>query len=242
MTGPVISFVTVSYNAVATIAATMDSVAAQRSADVEYVVVDGQSTDGTADLLKRRAGAIDRLVIEPDTGIYDAWNKALTLARGRYIGFIGADDVLLPGAAAAYLARIAAGPDVDFLSSRVRYGRRIIGQAYDHAKFRRYMNVAHVGALHSRALFDRIGPFDTSYRITGDYELLLRAGRSLTSGFVDAVTVEMGTQGISSGAVSAVFDEALRAKVTTGARGPLAARYDRLLARGKFAVRRALGW
>lgn len=215
-TAPRISVVIACYNAGATLAAAIESVAAQAREDVELVVIDGNSTDNTPAVIRQHADKIAYWRSESDTGIYDAWNKGIIAARGQYIAFLGADDVWLPGALDAYVGLIAASPEAEYLSSRVQYGEgttmRIIGQPWDWARFQRYMTVAHVGSLHKRALFDRVGSYDDSFRITGDYELLLRAGPSLRTAFMDKVTVRMGVGGVSSGQSLRVFDETARAK------------------------------
>lgn len=238
---PVISLVTVCFNAAATIAATLESVAQQKTDEIEYIVIDGASRDATPAIVQRFEHVVDQFVSEPDKGIYDAWNKGLGRAKGNYVAFIGADDVLLPGALKAYVDYVRQHPDVDYVSARARYGRRIIGTPFEWRKFSRYMNVAHVGSLHARRLFDAFGAFDTSYRIVGDYEFLLRAGPSLRAGFIDRVTVDMGVEGVSSGRAGAVFAETMRAKVERGARSPIEARLDRLVAEAKFGARRLLG-
>lgn len=213
---PLISVVIACYNAATTLSAAIDSVMAQRSDDVELIVIDGASRDGTADIIARHVAHLAYWTSEPDTGIYDAWNKGVRAARGRYICFLGADDVFLPGALDAYARQIAATPGAEFVSSRVRYdeGERapVIGAPWHWGRFRRHMTTAHVGSMHRRSLFDRIGLYDDGFRITGDYELLLRAGPSLATAFLDVVTVRMGVGGISSGNSTHVFHEAALAK------------------------------
>lgn len=83
-----ISIVTVCLNAAATVRDAVDSVAAQSHLDVEYIVIDGGSTDGTLDLLKSSNGLISRLVSEKDEGLYDAMNKGARLCTGEVIGFL----------------------------------------------------------------------------------------------------------------------------------------------------------
>jgi len=213
---PLMSVVIVCFNAAGTISDAIKSVAAQQRDDVELVVIDGNSSDGTVEVIERHAGLIDYWVSEPDTGIYNAWNKAILAAKGRYIAFIGADDVLLPGALDAYARLIACCPEAELLSSRVRYGEgaraRVIGSPWQWDRFRRHMSIAHVGSMHRRSLFERIGLYDESFAIAGDYELLLRAGPTLCTAYMTDITAVMGTGGISSGRSRAVFDEGARAK------------------------------
>ncbi len=186
---------------------------------------------------------------EPDAGIYDAWNKGLRAARGEWVAFLGADDAYEPDALSAYGEQLEAGSaaELDFLSSRVALmgeaGRvlRVIGDPWNWRTFRRYMNVAHVGALHHRRLYERYGVYDTTYRICGDYELLLRAGPALRAGFLDRVTAIATVGGVSVSSTLAL-DEAMRAKVTSGGRSPLACQLERLDALVRYRVRRVLGY
>ena len=91
---PLVSVITVVRNAAATITATLDSVRAQRQVDIEHVIVDGTSSDGTLDILKAHQHDQLRWISEPDQGIYDAMNKGIDLAKGEWLLFLGADDVL----------------------------------------------------------------------------------------------------------------------------------------------------
>jgi len=216
ITQPLISIVIACYSAGATLAATLDSIVSQNRDDIEIIIVDGGSTDDTMAIVQKYGDKIAWSVSEPDKGIYDAWNKGLRAARGNYISFVGADDVLLPDAIDAYVRQIALQPDAEYISSRVQYGEgraaRIIGRPWRWEQFNRYMTVAHVGSMHRRSLFDRLGPYNDSFRITGDYELLLRAGPDLLTAYIPNITVRMGVDGISSGQSNKVFCEADRAK------------------------------
>ena len=219
MTSPTISIVIACFNARATLGAALDSLLEQSYRDFEIVVVEGASQDGTVQLLQTYGARIASWISEPDDGIYDAWNKGLRLARGRWIAFLGADDVYLPDALLEYARYFADQPELEYVSARVELfdgtGRtRVIGQPWHWASFRRYMCVAHVGSLHARSLFATYGQFDRNYRVCGDYELLLRAGARLRAGYVDRVHARMQAGGISN-SNSRVFDETHRAKIHT---------------------------
>lgn len=241
---PTISIITVVFNGAKTLRATIDSIVPQLSDDVEYIVIDGGSSDGTQDIITRYANHLAYWSSEPDGGIYDAWNKGLARASGRYISFIGADDVLLLDAIRVYLNSTRQWPEIEYWSSKVVLGHmagRVIGQKWRWRRFRRYMTVAHVGSLHRRDLFDRFGTYDTSYRIAGDYEFLLRAGASLKTGFVDQVTVLMGKEGVSNKFVLQALAETARAKRSTNATSFLITEFDDCIARLKHAARSLLG-
>jgi len=96
MTFPLLTIVTVTKNCNATLERTLKSVSAVKTADVEYVVVDGASTDGTVELIINSGNLVDRFISEPDSGIYNAMNKGIDLATGKYILFINGDDELVP--------------------------------------------------------------------------------------------------------------------------------------------------
>ena len=97
-----ISIVTVVWNAEATIARTLRSVAAVKAQDIEYIIVDGLSTDGTLGIIHSFGALVDRLISERDTGIFNAMNKGAAAASGRFILFINADDELAPASAGGH--------------------------------------------------------------------------------------------------------------------------------------------
>lgn len=247
MPSPRVSIITSTFNAGGALPATIDAIRAQTFRDFEWIVIDGGSTDATLPTLRTHADAVGYLVSERDAGIYDAWNKGLDVARGDWIAFLGAGDTYGRDALARYMDLIDAHPDreeLQYVSSRVALvagGRRIrvIGSPWRWSDFRNYMCVAHVGSLHHRTLFSDGRRFDTTYRITGDYELLLRFGPSLRTAFLDHVTATMLAGGASD-SFQRAFLEQERAKVTTGARSAGIARAQRLTALVKATVRRAL--
>lgn len=222
---PLITVVTAVFNGAATIEKAIQSVVRQSFRNFEYIVLDAASNDGTVRILEGLGDRIDHWRSEPDAGIYDAWNKALRMARGRWIAFLGADDEYYPDALENYATFLASHDDgtLQYLSSRVvvmREGRRLatIGRAWRWPEFSRYMSVAHVGSLHRRELFEQFGPFDPDYRMCGDYELLLRPRAALRAAFLPVCTAQMGYGGVSNIRPRAALLEAERAKRTSGGR------------------------
>jgi glycosyltransferase involved in cell wall biosynthesis len=222
---PLITVATVVRNGARTLEHTIRSVASQTFRDFEYLVIDGASTDGTQAVIERHSEHIDYWRSEPDSGIYSAWNKALSLARGQWIAFLGADDTYCANALADYAKLISelAGAEVQYISSRVeliKNGKsvRTIGLPWAWPGFSRYMTVAHVGSLHHRSLFEEYGTFDEQYRACGDYEMLLRPRDALRAAFLDRVTARMTLGGISNANVRLALAEQERAKHLTGRR------------------------
>jgi glycosyltransferase involved in cell wall biosynthesis len=198
---PLISVITSSYNDCYLLSKTISNIASQTYPNVEYVVVDGGSTDGTLDLL-RNEHRIDHWISESDRGIYDAWNKAITIAKGDYIAFLGAGDSYLDRGLNDLVDLAIASPKADFIFGKVsvegvNQSPRLIGKAWSWNLFSRYMCTTHVGALHSKRLFEQYGLFDVRYRIAGDYELLLRPGAALKTAFLDRPVAVMLAGGIS---------------------------------------------
>ncbi|MFT3906194.1 MAG: glycosyltransferase family 2 protein [Steroidobacteraceae bacterium] len=240
---PIVTIVTAVFNGAKTLRSAMSSVISQLGDDAEYIVIDGGSKDGTVEIIKKFSSRLAYWVSESDRGIYDAWNKGVLASRGRYIAFVGADDVLESGALEAYKKLVARRPDLEYVSSRVAFGKRdgrIIGRAWRWSEYRRYMTAAHVGSLHRRDLYERYGLYDVNYRIAGDYEFLMRVGAALKAGFLDQVTVVMGAEGVSSSQVRRALAEARMAKVATGACGSLTAGFDFVVAHLKARVRALL--
>ncbi len=240
---PTISIVTAVYNGASSFNNTVESVARQLGSEIEYVVIDGGSTDGTVDIIRKHSDVITYWVSEPDKGIYDAWNKGIRHARGDYISFVGADDVIHEDYARTYLDAVRRRPDVDYWSSKVMFDStppKIVGKPWKWSEFRRYMSVAHVGSLHSRRLYENFGLYDTAFRIVGDYEFLLRPAEHLCAGYVDTVTVTMGAGGISNKHAFAALAETRKAKLLRRACGKATAHFDHAVANGKLLIRHAI--
>lgn len=223
MSKPKISIITVSFNAVLTIEKTILSVVSQTYSNIEYIIIDGSSIDGTIDVIKKYEDKISYWISEPDNGIYDAWNKGLKKATGEWICFLGADDQLVNNHTEIYVNYILdAKEELDYVMSNVdlvdKSGCfiRTIGKPYKWNAFKKRMCCLHTGSMHSIKYFDKYGKFDTKYKITGDYEILLRAKDNLKVGYIDKSTVKMQVGGISDS--QNVHKENKKAKIHTAER------------------------
>lgn len=207
--GPLVSYVTVVRNAVATLPRTLASVRAQRGAAVEHLVVDALSDDGTLAVIEAQAGQIDYYVSEPDGGLYEALNKAMSLVRGSLVCVLNADDWLAPDAAAQALRTLArvdadpAAPAARFITSAAwlhnRGRRRLwLPGPLDIGSWLRCPNLCHNGVYATPAALRAAGPYDTRLRIVADTRWLLagvEAGVAVHA--VTAPTVHYVTGGIS---------------------------------------------
>jgi hypothetical protein len=226
---PLITVITVVFNGVKTLEKTILSVINQSYKNIEFIIIDGGSTDGTLDIIKKYEDAIDYWVSEPDRGIYDAFNKAVTCASGDWLCFIGSDDYLWDSSALANMAPnlLAALPAINLVYGRVAIVNSkqaliyCIGEpwALTKPKLAFSMAVPHPGLMHRRNWFEQYGLFDITYRIAGDYENILRGWPNENAVFVpDCIVVGMAQGGISSTPSNAIesLSEARRAQQLHG--------------------------
>lgn len=175
-----ISVVTVCYNSEAVIEKTVQSVVNQSFDDFEYIIIDGASTDKTLEIIEKYKDKITKVVSEKDGGIYDAMNKGIVNASGEYVIFLNADDVFLH----ENVLKLAAEKMTD--GKDLYYGDLVfLEKSTGKINNRRQNNVNYIylcgGMLFhptvfaSKKLFEKIGNFDTKYRIVADYDWIIRA-------------------------------------------------------------------
>ena len=243
---PLISIVTATFNAESCLPALIKSIRLQTYKNFEWIVVDGLSTDLTVDIAKEVNDFCVIIDSRQDFGIYDAWNRALAIAKGEWICFLGADDLIAPDGLQNMVNLLCNSPiPYEFISGRVDLFRgnvflNTIGRPWEWSRFQKYMCVAHVGSLHNMSYFQKYGKFDISYKIAGDYEMLLRAGSQLRAGYVDSVIAQMQISGKSNTDAS-VFNEALRARLKYDLTTPFSGRVFCKWSEYKWRLRRLLG-
>lgn len=203
---PLVSYVTVVRNGDKTLARTIASVIRQSYRNVEYVVVDGASCDGTLGIIEQHAEAIDYFVSEPDEGLYQALNKAIQLARGDLICVLNADDWLHDDAARTAV-QAAQNLDVAYLvltAATVKDGRK--ERAWPPAQvhlgcYFTCANDCHNAIYASRQAYERSGPYDESYRIAADFKWIMACLESgVAMHYVNEPTIHY-TMGGASGDV-----------------------------------------
>lgn len=216
---PKLTVVTVCRNVATTIRRTIESVLAQTYRPLEYIVIDGASTDGTLEIVHSFGDRIDRVVSEADGGIYEAMNKGIALATGEWIHLLNADDEYGDPNA---LARAVMGLD----SSRTNYfamylqhadGRRDLKE-FRFALWKLYVSafLPHPALIVSRTQYREVGVYDSSYAIAADHDLILRLVRRYPPRFEPIPLVTMHSGGISSRDLALVREEFKRATVAAG--------------------------
>ena len=185
-----ISLITACYNSAATIRTAIESVLSQKGIDVEYIVVDGGSTDGTVDIIKEystRSTRSTRLtfkwISERDNGMYDAINKGIKMATGDVVGILNADDMLESPDTLAHVAEcFNRVDDIDVLYADIRFVKGDLNTTcrYYSAKhwkpwmFQWGKMPPHPSVYIRRELFEKFGLYKLGYDIAADYELLIR--------------------------------------------------------------------
>jgi glycosyltransferase involved in cell wall biosynthesis len=204
-----VSIITACYNSARTIDAAIESVTSQTHRDIEHIVVDGGSTDGTLELISERRGAIAELITGPDRGIYDALNKGVAAASGEMIGFLHSDDVYAASDVIQTVVEETSAHGLDALYGDVAFVKADnldqVVRVYSSRRFRPARigwgwMPAHPALFVSRKLFHRFGLFKTDYAIAGDFEFVARifARPSFQHRYVPRVLVKMRMGGVST--------------------------------------------
>jgi glycosyltransferase involved in cell wall biosynthesis len=179
-----ISIVTATYNSADTLRDTIDSVSNQTYKDIEYIIIDGGSKDGTLDVIKEYAPKFDgrmRWISEPDKGIYDAMNKGIAMATGDVIGILNSDDFFT---SSGILSKVAENiKDVDAVYGDIHFVspsnltkciRYYSSEKFSPWQMRMGFMPAHPSFYCKREVYNKYGLFNTSFKIAADFELLLR--------------------------------------------------------------------
>lgn len=212
-----ISIVTASYNSVKTLADTMESVLGQIYTDWEYIVVDGGSTDGTVDLIRKyepRFGGKMKWTSEPDKGIYDAMNKGIQKSTGDVIGILNSDDYYTTTDALSTIASALSDEKLDAVYGDIHFVKEgepnKVVRYYSSRQFKPFwlrfgFMPAHPSFYVRRAVYQKAGLYDISYKIGSDFEMMVRLFRKqriryqyLAKDIVTMRTGGMSTKGIKS--------------------------------------------
>lgn len=210
------SLITVSYNSAATIRDTIQSVIAQTHRDIEYIIVDGRSSDQTGEIVREFGSHIGTFVCEKDNGIYDAMNKGIRLAQGGVIAFINSDDFYASPDVISQINHVFESTDADCVFADLDYVERndvarVIrkwrSQPFEAGAFGKGWHPAHPTFFARREMFDKYGGFDESLRISADYELMLRflEVKRAKSVYLPAVLVKMRDGGESNRSVKNIL-------------------------------------
>lgn len=188
---PRVTVVTPSYNQADFLEATIDSVVGQQGVDFDYLVIDGGSTDASAEILRRRSDEIDYWVSEPDRGQADAISKGFARARGDLLCWLNSDDLLLPGALAAVVEFFDTHPECEVVSGGAYcidtagrplkrwFGNYTLGvsASYNRLRFYEQDGVFQQATFWRRSAYEAVGGVDPSLRFAMDRDLFVRLAK-----------------------------------------------------------------
>jgi glycosyltransferase involved in cell wall biosynthesis len=199
---PLITIITVVYNGEKTLERTIKSVINQTYPNIEYIIIDGASTDGTVDIIKKHENHIDYWCSEPDKGIYDAMNKGIEKSSGELIGIINSDDWYEPDAINAIADRYIEKKEIGIYHGqmkRINAGKGLLLKDKNPRLLVRGMIIHHPACFVHRLVYEKIGYFNTNYKIAADYDFLLRAYlNSIPFVFLTVILANMSFGGFSS--------------------------------------------
>jgi glycosyltransferase involved in cell wall biosynthesis len=200
-----VSIITISFNSEKTIEQTLKAVKNQTYPHIEHIIIDGNSTDQTLKTCNKYTH-ISKILSEPDKGVYDAFNKGIKLATGDLIGFLNSDDVFADNTAIETIVR-AFDADLDcvygnlnYINSKGNIIRKWRSKTFTNGAFKKAWMPAHPTFYCKRDVYNRVGSYDESFRIAGDFELMLRffEKEKIRSQFINKVLVNMLEGGISN--------------------------------------------
>lgn len=205
-----ISIITVCWNASATLEETIKSVASQSYNDIEYIIVDGGSTDSSVDIIKKYSNVIDKWVSEKDKGLYDAMNKGVAMATGDYIGILNADDTFYENNTIEKVAKFLQDNPLDACVGDIvqhkngKIIRKYSSKNWIPEKLKIGFMAPHPSIFFKKELFQKFGDYKLGYKIAADYELIIRyfIKHTITWKYSGITTTSMSVGGASSSGLS----------------------------------------
>ena len=211
---PKISIITVSYNSVTTIKDTIESIITQDYKDIEYIIIDGRSDDGTVDVIKRYITEIDYFISEKDSGIYDAMNKGIMAATGDIVGILNSDDFYPNNFVLSNVAKSFQQQNCDAV-----YGDLVYVNANNTSKITRYWQAGEYSTIKIKngwmlphptffvklSIYNRFGLYNTDLKKAADYEMILKLlyKYNISVFYIPMILVKMRMGGVSN---ASLFD------------------------------------
>jgi glycosyltransferase involved in cell wall biosynthesis len=215
---PLVSIITVVYNGESYIDSTINSVLNQSYSNIEYIVIDGASSDGTMEIVNKYKDRISHIISEPDDGLYEAMNKGIQIASGSLVGIINSDDYysldtieMVVKKYCTYGDKYIFHGNLALLNNDRKVDKVLKTNVSSLFFMRSGCTIAHPTVFIPRSMYKKYGHFDTKYSIASDYDLLLRFLRedSVKDMYIDKCMVYFGDGGLSSDIMKASYESHL---------------------------------
>ncbi len=184
MDTPLVSIITVTFNAKDYLEQTIKSVIAQTYTPIEYIIIDGGSTDGTIDIIKRYSNNLSYWISEPDKGIYDAMNKGISHAKGKLIGIVNASDFYEQDTVQRVVAASNQNPQAGIFHGNINMLNedgslfKVKQPNTDMQQLTKGFGIYHPTFFVRKSVYDTMGCYDTTFRLAADYDFALRCWRN----------------------------------------------------------------
>ena len=212
---PKITLIISTLNAGKNLEKTIISYLGQSHRNKELIIIDGESVDSTNQIVSKYKDIIYYSCSEKDKGVYDAWNKGLSICNGKWVCFLGAGDEFYSKDTLSDLIKLSNDKKINFISGKIylhdQNGKFIedLGREWSYKKISSQIVIGHPGSLHKKILFQKYGLFNSNYKISGDHEFLIRVGKNIESKYFNNYVVKMDNCGISKTNPSkAIFESA----------------------------------
>jgi glycosyltransferase involved in cell wall biosynthesis len=204
-----VSIITIAYNSEETIEDTIRSVVSQSYSDIEYIIIDGGSTDRTLEIVAKYSDKVSKLVSEKDKGIYDAMNKGVQIATGQIVGILNSDDVYADSAVIQDVVDQFKADECDALYANLVYVNREdtalvtrtwISGSYKEGQFRKGWMPPHPTFFIKKDWYDKFGLYSLKLKVSADYELMLRMVHKNKAklSYLDKIITKMRVGGVSN--------------------------------------------
>jgi len=212
---PKITLIISTLNAGKNLEKTIISYLGQSHRNKELIIIDGESVDSTNQIVSKYKDIIYYSCSEKDKGVYDAWNKGLSICNGKWVCFLGAGDEFYSKDTLSDLIKLSNDEKINFISGKIylhdQNGNYIedLGREWSYRKISSQIVIGHPGSLHKKILFKKYGLFNSDYKISGDHEFLIRVGKNIESKYLRNYVVKMDNCGISkTNPAQAIFESA----------------------------------
>jgi len=210
-----VSIITVSYNSDKTIKDTFDSIRNQTYKNIEYIVIDGNSTDNSISIFQDNSDIISILTVEKDNGIYDAMNKGIQKATGEIIGILNSDDVYFNNEVIDIVVEVFQNDKTDIVYGDIQYVsndlssviRNWKSSSYIKGEFKKGWQPPHPAFFVKKNIYDKIGKFDLNFDISADFDFMFRALEigDFKSKYISKIFTKMRIGGKSNNSVKNIL-------------------------------------